>query len=123
MLICIPKPFSIKNLFANISLAVLLNLLVKPVWVLVEMSVQNVVGHEAWGMYAGLLSFAFLFITLADLGVNQYLTKTLASEPERLQKLYPNLFGLKLVLLAAYPVVMLVPRVSEKGRKNCISSS
>ncbi len=96
----------IKNLLANISLAVLLNALVKPVWVLVEIIVQNEVGHKDWGMYAGLLSFAFLFITLTDLGVNQFLTKTLASTPERIRELYPNFLSFKLILLVAYPLLM-----------------
>ncbi|MEZ4686488.1 MAG: oligosaccharide flippase family protein [Bacteroidia bacterium] len=97
-----------RSLFANISLAVLLNVLIKPVWVFTEMAVHNAVGNEAWGTYAALLSLAFLFIVLSDLGINQYLTKTLASEPERLQELYPNLLALKLVLLLLYPAVMCV---------------
>ncbi|MFK7970711.1 MAG: oligosaccharide flippase family protein, partial [Bacteroidia bacterium] len=88
------------------SLAVLLNVLIKPIWVVTEMAVHNAVGNEAWGLYAALLSFAFLFIVLSDLGINQYLTKTLASEPDRLQELYPSLLGLKLVLLALYPLIM-----------------
>jgi len=69
--------------------------------------VQNEVGHDDWGMYAELLSFAFLFITLSDLGVNQYLTKTLSASPDQLKTVYPNVFGLKLLLLVGYPAVML----------------
>lgn len=72
-----------------------------------EILVQNKVGHDDWGMYAELLSFAFLFITLSDLGVNQYLTKTLSHAPDQLKAVYPNVFGLKLMLLLGYPAVML----------------
>ena len=82
-------------------------MLVKPVWVLTEIVIQNEVGHDAWGMYSGLLSFAFLFITLTDLGVNQYLTKTLASAPSRIKELYPNFLGFKMVLLVCYPLLMI----------------
>lgn len=71
------------------------------------MAVHNAVGNDAWGMYAALLSFTFLFIVLSDLGINQYLTKTLASEPGRLQELYPSLLGLKLILLLVYPTMMI----------------
>jgi len=85
---------------------VLLNLLIKPIWVLTEMEVQDVVGHDAWGMYAAALSFGFLFLTLADLGINYYATKFLASEPEQLREVFPQLISVKLLLLLVYPLLM-----------------
>lgn len=85
----------------------MLNLLVKPVWVLMEMEVQDQVGHDAWGLYAALLSLGFLLLTLADMGINQYATKTLASQPEQLQAYFPTLFSTKLLLTLVYPLLML----------------
>jgi O-antigen/teichoic acid export membrane protein len=85
---------------------VLLNLLIKPIWVLTEMEVQDVVGHDAWGMYAAALSFGFLFLTLADLGINYYATKALASEPQQLKEVFPQLISVKLMLLLVYPILM-----------------
>ena len=70
------------------------------------MVVQDRVGHEAWGMYAGLLSFGFLFIALADLGINQYSTKALSSNPELLRSYFPNLLTFKLVISLVYPFIM-----------------
>jgi len=85
---------------------VLLNLLIKPVWLLVEMQVQDSVGHEAWGTYAALLAFGFLFITLSDLGVNQYATKALADQPELFRTWFPNLLIFKLFAAGVYPFIM-----------------
>ena len=85
---------------------VVLNLLVKPIWVLTEMEVQDSIGHEAWGMYAAALSLGFIFLTLADLGVNYYATKSLAADAGQLQREFPHLMGLKLSLLLIYPPIM-----------------
>ena len=97
----------IKNLFANISLVVLLNLLIKPAWLLMENLVQNAVGHSDWGMYSALFSLGFLFLALADLGINQYTTKTLASEPDKIPSHFPNLLSVKALLTLAYPFLMI----------------
>ena len=97
----------IKTLFANISLVVILNLLVKPVWILVEMQVQDVIGHDIWGLYAALLSLGFLFITLSDLGINQYSTQHLASRPELLPDMVPYLLSSKFVLIFFYPIILM----------------
>ena len=101
------KETRIKRLFANISLVVLLNLLVKPVWVLMEMELQDQLGHEAWGLYAALLSLGYLMLTFADLGINQYATKTLSSEPQRLTEMFPVLFSAKIALTFFYPILMM----------------
>lgn len=77
-------------------------------WVLVEMKVQDVIGHADWGMYAALLSFGFLFITLADLGVNYFATKTLAGQPELMRSYFPNLLTFKIFITLLYPFVMVV---------------
>lgn len=71
-----------------------------------ENSVQDQVSHELWGMYAALLSFGFLFITLADLGINYYTTRTLASTPQQLKAFFPNLLTFKLVLVFVYPFTL-----------------
>ncbi|MEM7513120.1 MAG: oligosaccharide flippase family protein [Bacteroidota bacterium] len=91
----------------HISWVVLLNILIKPVWLLVENMVHNVVGHHEWGQYTALLSFAFLFITLSDMGINQYSTKTLASQPELIKQYFPNLLSFKVLLTVIYPILMI----------------
>jgi len=80
--------------------------LVKPAWIFTEFWVHNQVGHEAWGQYTALLSFSFLFVTLSDLGLNQYTTAKLASEPQLVKSYFPNLLTLKLILAGIYPLLM-----------------
>lgn len=84
----------------------MLNLLVKTAWILVNNMVQNQVGHARFGLYMALYAFGFLFLALADMGINQYATKTLAAQPDLLRKLFPSLFSLKLAFSAAYPFFM-----------------
>lgn len=102
-----PTKNPIRSLFANISLAVVLNLLIKSAWILLNNVVQDRIGHDRFGIYMALYSLGFLFIALADMGINQYATKTLAGKPEDLRKLFPNLFGIKILLSLVYPVFML----------------
>lgn len=75
-------------------------------WVLVEMEIQDAVGHEAWGMYAALLSLGYLFLAFADMGINPYTTQKLSSQPELLKSYAPALLSLKLILMFVYPVLM-----------------
>ena len=70
------------------------------------MEVQDVIGHAAWGTYAALLSFGFLFIALSDLGVNYFATKTLAGQPELMRSYFPNLLTFKVFITFLYPFVM-----------------
>jgi len=72
-----------------------------------ENVVQNEVGHADWGMYSALLSFSFLFVSLSDWGINQYSTKTLASQPELLKSYFPNLLSFKILLSLLYPILMI----------------
>lgn len=85
----------------------LLNLLIKTAWILVNNMVQNHVGNARFGLYLALYSFGFLFLAVADMGINQYTTKTLAAQPELLRRLFPNLFSLKVAFSTVYPVFMI----------------
>lgn len=100
------KFLRIKELFGNISLAVLLNLVLKSVWILANNVVQDTIGHSEFGTFGGLYSLGFLFIAFSDLGLNQYATRNLAGDPSKLQGAFPSLFGLKLILSMVYPVFM-----------------
>ncbi|MDX2250037.1 MAG: oligosaccharide flippase family protein [Bacteroidia bacterium] len=87
-------------------MVVLLNLLIKPVWLLIEMGVQDQVGHADWGLYSGLFSFGFLFIAFSDLGISQYVTKTLAADKGFLGKHFSNLLTVKLIIALIYPFIL-----------------
>lgn len=98
---------AISSLFRNISLAVVLNLLIKTAWILANNVVQDRVGHTNFGLYLALYSFGFLFLAVSDMGINQYTTVTLAAQPARLRKVFPSLLSLKLFFSGLYPLVML----------------
>jgi O-antigen/teichoic acid export membrane protein len=97
---------AIGSLFRNISLAVVLNLLIKTAWILANNVVQDRVGHTDFGLYLALYAFGFLFLAASDMGINQYTTVTLAAQPTLLRKLFPSLLSLKLFFSALYPVMM-----------------
>jgi len=98
---------TIRNLFENISLAVILNLVIKSAWILVNNVVQDRLGHEVFGTFMALYSLGFIFLALSDMGINQYTTKTLASQPDLLKRLFPTVFSLKIILAIIYPFFMI----------------
>ncbi|MBP6641316.1 MAG: oligosaccharide flippase family protein, partial [Bacteroidia bacterium] len=82
-------------------------MLIKTAWILTNNLVQDRIGHAEFGLYLALYSFGFLFLAVADMGINQYTTKTLAAQPDLLKKLFPSLISLKVVLSAVYPFFMI----------------
>ncbi|UOG76577.1 polysaccharide biosynthesis C-terminal domain-containing protein [Hymenobacter tibetensis] len=85
----------IKRFFGNISLVVLLNLLVKPGWVLVENLVQDRLGHHVFGTFASMLTLASVMAAISDLGTTQFTTKRVAAAPDFLNEHFPTLVPLK----------------------------
>lgn len=97
----------IRSLVGNLGLIVALNLLTKPLWVILENLVQDRIGHDTWGYYGAILSFCLIIGALTELGVNQYCTKTLGAQPERHAELFPTLWGIKLLSGLAYLLLLL----------------
>ncbi len=59
-----------RTFFSNLVLLLVLNLLIKPIWILgVEVGVQRILGPEVYGNYFVLLNFSFLFMVLMDFGL------------------------------------------------------
>jgi O-antigen/teichoic acid export membrane protein len=85
---------------------ILLNLLIKPIWLLLENIVQNDIGHEQYGTYSALLSLSFLFISFADFGINYYITQKGSSGQGELRVLFSHMLTFKLMLLIAYPMLL-----------------
>ncbi|MCE3007371.1 MAG: lipopolysaccharide biosynthesis protein [Bacteroidetes bacterium] len=95
------------SLLGNIGIIVVLNLLTKPIWVVTENLVQNALGHTVWGGYGAILGFTLIVGALAELGVNQYCTKTLSHQPEKYERLFPYFWGIKLVTGLLYFTLLL----------------
>lgn len=89
--------------FKGLSWLLLLNLLIKPVWIFaIDRKVQNLVGHEQYGTYFAILNLSIVFSFIADAGLANMLTQRIAGKT----MLGTRQFLLvKLMLLLLYIVV------------------
>lgn len=91
--------FMQKTFLGNIVVLIVLNLLIKPMWVLgIDVSVQRLVGPAEYGMYFDLLSFAFLFMAFVDFGLNNFNNRAVSRETESMPEQLARLGTLKLLL-------------------------
>jgi len=94
---------------SNISLLLLLNMLIKPYWVLgIDRQVQNIVGANEYGIYFALFNFSLLFSILLDFGLTNYNQRTIAQNKHLLKEYFGGLLGLKLLLSLVYIVVLVL---------------
>jgi O-antigen/teichoic acid export membrane protein len=97
------RRFFVKNLLFVITV----NLLVKPAWVfLIDRTVQNRVGHEAYGTYGALFFICVIFQILLDFGLTNYTSKTIAQQPDKLGEVFPAMFSARIVLAFLYALVV-----------------
>ncbi|AWM32901.1 oligosaccharide flippase family protein [Hymenobacter nivis] len=73
----------------------MLNLAIKPGWIVVENLVQDRLGHAAFGLVAALSALAIAVAALADLGLTPYVVQRLAAAPEFLAQEFPVLLPLR----------------------------
>ncbi|MBK0402590.1 oligosaccharide flippase family protein [Adhaeribacter sp. BT258] len=84
----------------------LLNLLVKPIGIVVENLVQNRIGHEAFGLFSALFSLATIGAVLSDLGISQLATKKIAADKSYFEAYFPTVFPVKILLALLFPILM-----------------
>ncbi len=98
-----------KQLFlSNIALLVLINLLIKPLYIFgIDRSVQNQVGAEIYGLYFALYNFAFLFQMVNDFGIQNFNNRNIARHPHLLDKYFPDFLILKALLSLVYLALLL----------------
>ena len=100
-------PVRIKRFFGNISFVVLLNLLVKPGWVVVENLVQDRLGHATFGLISALSALTLVVAALSDLGLTPYSVQRVAAEPTFMAETFPTLLPLRGALNAVALAAML----------------
>ena len=71
----------------------LLNLLVKPVGIVVENLVQDSIGHEAFGLFSALFSLATIGAVFSDFGISQLATKRIAADKSYFDAYFPTVFA------------------------------
>jgi O-antigen/teichoic acid export membrane protein len=70
-----------RHLFRSVLVLVLINLLIKPIWIFgVDRKVQVFAGYEAYGQYFSYFSFTVIFAILADAGITLFVQQKLASQ-------------------------------------------
>jgi len=98
------RKFFVKNIF----FLILVNLIVKPVWIFgIDRNVQNAVGHEVYGQYQALLSFSIIFQVLLDFGLQSYNSNAVAQSPKVMKTLFPNIILAKGILSLTYFVLII----------------
>lgn len=95
-----------KKLITGLFWVLLLNLLIKPFWILgIEVGVQNAVGAAEYGLYFAVFNLAYIFNILLDIGVTNFNTRNIAQHPQLIGKHLPAILSLKLLLGVLYVVV------------------
>ena len=93
--------------FSNVLFSILLNLLVKPIAIFgIDAQVQNEVGLKDYGLYFSLLSLSLILNILMDLGINNYVIKTVAKNQEEAKSQISSILLLRLVLFLFYLVLL-----------------
>jgi len=97
-----------KNFLTNILLLVFLNLLIKPLWVFIEIEIQNKVGTEHYGLYFALFNLTLIFNIILDAGIVNYNNKEIAGNPQLIEKYTNRLIPLRAVLGLIYLIAVFI---------------
>jgi len=97
-----------KKFVGNLLFVLLLNLLVKPFWILgIDVAVQNRVGAEEYGLYYPIFGFSILLNIVLDFGITNYNNKNIAQHSHMLGRYFSGIFNIKLLLGLIYLVLTL----------------
>lgn len=97
-----------KKFVGNLLFVLLLNLLVKPFWILgIDVAVQNRVGAEAYGFYYPIFGFSILLNILLDFGITNYNNRNIAQHAHMLGRYFSGIFNVKLLLGVIYLILTL----------------
>jgi O-antigen/teichoic acid export membrane protein len=95
-----------RKFVTNLALVLLLNLLIKPFWILgIDRSVQNAVGAEQYGLYFALFNFSLILNILLDLGITSFNNRNISQNSKLLNKHFSNIIAIRLMLGVAYFII------------------
>ncbi|MEW5845916.1 MAG: oligosaccharide flippase family protein [Bacteroidota bacterium] len=91
---------------ANLIFLLLLNGVIKPLWIFaIDRNVQIVLGAQEYGFYFALFNFSLLFNFLLDLGITNFNNREISYHPQMVSQQFSNIVVIKLVLAIIYSVV------------------
>lgn len=98
-----------KTFLVNILFLIFVNLLVKPFYLFgIDRTVQNTVADGEYGLYFALFNFTFLFQIINDFGIQSFNNRNIAQYNQLLDKYFPNVLILKLLLGGVYFLLVMV---------------
>lgn len=78
-------------------------MLVKPAWVFfIDRTVQNRVGHAAYGTYQALFNLGVIFQIILDFGLINYNSRTISQQPDRIKDIFPSMLSARIILIFFY---------------------
>jgi len=95
-----------KKFLLNILLLVFLNLLIKPLWVFIEIEVQNKTGVKSFGLYFALFNLSLILNTILDAGIANFNNKKIAENPELTSQYISRLIPLRILLGMVYIIIL-----------------
>ncbi|HLN53119.1 MAG TPA: oligosaccharide flippase family protein [Lentimicrobium sp.] len=111
--------FMQRKFLANLSFLLLLNLIIKPVWIFgIDLTVQNMVGAEIYGFYFTLFNFSFLFNILFDFGITNFNNRNIAQNAQLLNKHFSSIVILKILLGILYFIITFLAAIIWGYRGN-----
>ena len=109
--------YSRKNFIGNLLLLLCLNLLIKPFWIFgIEVSVQNMVDTESYGLYYTLFNLTFIFNMLLDMGTTSFNNRSIARDKSFFTENFSRILTLRLLLGGVYAVVIMVAALAAGYR-------
>ncbi|MEM9888729.1 MAG: oligosaccharide flippase family protein [Bacteroidota bacterium] len=98
-----------REFLVNIFFLLGINLLIKPFYVFfIERDVQNVVGASDYGIYFTLLNLSLILQIVNDFGIRNFSSRYIAQHSQLLQKYFPDLLSLKIILSIFYALLTLL---------------
>lgn len=98
---------SFARFYSSLGLLILLNLLIKPVWIFgIDLQVQNIIGTREYGNYFSIFNLAIIFSFLTDWGFTIFFSRSASAMPG----VYINRAGsygmLKFIFAILYAVIV-----------------
>ena len=98
-----------REFLVNIIFLISINVLIKPFYLFgIDRTVQNEVGPESYGLYFALFNFTFMLQILNDFGIQNFNSKTISQNRDKLDQYFPNFITLKLIFGIGYLGLIMV---------------
>ncbi len=106
-----------REFFINILFLIGINVLIKPLYIFgIDLTVQNTVGPERYGLFFALFNFTYLFQIINDFGIQNYNNRLIAQHRTLIHRYMPRVLSLKLCLALLYfAIIFLASRIAGYG--------